>query len=410
MGDDPTNCVVDENCKVYDFKNLFVCDASVFPTSLGVNPQITVMSLATMTAENILRIWDEKFEGIRLGNNYGEACDLRRPITCGLETLSRMFNQNDNTGSDAELLNSNRAAHHGWNIDRNSLKIQNEFHWRGFIPEMEFTDEKADDLKKVAAVLGFVLNNDTIEWLKNYIEGFWKEFHMTQDGKIRGNLNSYAMEAGDIEIIPEHIQHDVWGDVIQLTYTSAPLVYDLVKIIDENTIIGKIFVGTPPNGFELIPFCMTTKYSVEWMDKDDHKKILDGHSTPTTLDDNPGYWALRIVTGGLLTPVAEVFEFIKDGNENSKEDRLLKVIKEKFKALIPPIDLDVAGTERWINNIAIVNNDFMVGKFVSPSFDNSTNVPAQYSETITEGGVLKKRFVIRYSLGSVAGSWIRTES
>jgi choline dehydrogenase-like flavoprotein len=51
MGEDPTKCVVDSNCKVHGFKNLFVCDASVFPTSLGVNPQITVMALATMTAD-----------------------------------------------------------------------------------------------------------------------------------------------------------------------------------------------------------------------------------------------------------------------------------------------------------------------------------------------------------------------
>ena len=38
--------VVDEEFAVYGYDNLFVCDASVFPTSVGVNPQLTVMSLA----------------------------------------------------------------------------------------------------------------------------------------------------------------------------------------------------------------------------------------------------------------------------------------------------------------------------------------------------------------------------
>ncbi len=38
--------VVNPNFQVYGYKNLFVCDASVFPTSLGVNPQLTVMALA----------------------------------------------------------------------------------------------------------------------------------------------------------------------------------------------------------------------------------------------------------------------------------------------------------------------------------------------------------------------------
>jgi choline dehydrogenase-like flavoprotein len=50
MSNDPKTGVVDENFKVFGFDNLFVCDASVFPTSLGVNPQVTVMSLAHYAA------------------------------------------------------------------------------------------------------------------------------------------------------------------------------------------------------------------------------------------------------------------------------------------------------------------------------------------------------------------------
>jgi choline dehydrogenase-like flavoprotein len=38
--------VVDPEFRAHGYNNLFVCDASVFPTSLGVNPQLTVMALA----------------------------------------------------------------------------------------------------------------------------------------------------------------------------------------------------------------------------------------------------------------------------------------------------------------------------------------------------------------------------
>jgi len=38
--------VIDANFKVYGYDNLYVCDASVHPTSTTVNPQLTVMSLA----------------------------------------------------------------------------------------------------------------------------------------------------------------------------------------------------------------------------------------------------------------------------------------------------------------------------------------------------------------------------
>ncbi len=64
MGNNKAECVVDSDCKVYGFENLFVCDASVFPTALGVNPQLTVMALATITADKILKNW-QKMEANR---------------------------------------------------------------------------------------------------------------------------------------------------------------------------------------------------------------------------------------------------------------------------------------------------------------------------------------------------------
>ncbi len=38
--------VVDTNFRVHGFDNLYVCDASVFPTSVRVNPQLTIMAVA----------------------------------------------------------------------------------------------------------------------------------------------------------------------------------------------------------------------------------------------------------------------------------------------------------------------------------------------------------------------------
>jgi choline dehydrogenase-like flavoprotein len=54
ISNDPKTGVVDEHFKVFGFENLYVCDASVFPTTLGVNPQITVMALAHYAAEHIV--------------------------------------------------------------------------------------------------------------------------------------------------------------------------------------------------------------------------------------------------------------------------------------------------------------------------------------------------------------------
>jgi choline dehydrogenase-like flavoprotein len=47
--------VVDGECRVHGYRNLYVCDASVFPTSVTVNPQLTVMALAEYAARRMLR-------------------------------------------------------------------------------------------------------------------------------------------------------------------------------------------------------------------------------------------------------------------------------------------------------------------------------------------------------------------
>jgi choline dehydrogenase-like flavoprotein len=54
MSADPRMGVVDANFVVHGFDNLFVCDASIFPSSVTVNPVSTIMALADYAAPRIL--------------------------------------------------------------------------------------------------------------------------------------------------------------------------------------------------------------------------------------------------------------------------------------------------------------------------------------------------------------------
>lgn len=53
MGVDPASSVVGPDHQVHDTRGLYVVDGAAVPTSLGVNPQITIMALATRAAEKI---------------------------------------------------------------------------------------------------------------------------------------------------------------------------------------------------------------------------------------------------------------------------------------------------------------------------------------------------------------------
>lgn len=61
MGGDPDTSVVRPTGESWDVSGMFVCDASVFPTALGVNPQLTIMALSMRCAGFI----DDTLAGVR---------------------------------------------------------------------------------------------------------------------------------------------------------------------------------------------------------------------------------------------------------------------------------------------------------------------------------------------------------
>jgi len=49
---------IDTNHQCHNVPGLFVVDGSSIPTSLGINPQVTIMALATRAAEKIVQLLD----------------------------------------------------------------------------------------------------------------------------------------------------------------------------------------------------------------------------------------------------------------------------------------------------------------------------------------------------------------
>jgi choline dehydrogenase-like flavoprotein len=55
IGTDPATSAVDPDHETHQVRNLFVADASVFPTASGVNPMLSIMGLAHRAAGRIAR-------------------------------------------------------------------------------------------------------------------------------------------------------------------------------------------------------------------------------------------------------------------------------------------------------------------------------------------------------------------
>ncbi len=54
FGNDPATSVLDPRGKAHDVDNLYVVDASFFPSSAAVNPALTIAAQAIRSAESLL--------------------------------------------------------------------------------------------------------------------------------------------------------------------------------------------------------------------------------------------------------------------------------------------------------------------------------------------------------------------
>jgi len=54
FGDDPATSVLDLNCKAHDLDNLYVVDASFFPSCGAFNPALTIVANALRVGDHII--------------------------------------------------------------------------------------------------------------------------------------------------------------------------------------------------------------------------------------------------------------------------------------------------------------------------------------------------------------------
>jgi hypothetical protein len=375
MGENSSICVVDSNRKVHGFDNLFVCDASVFPTSLGVNPQITVMSLATMTADHINKMWTSDFASIKTTNQLGETCSISQPMYCSSESLDTMFNEATNKMPIETLINADDTTtpEKRWHFDKESLMIYNNKYWKGFFP----TDQNMSLIRQFG--------------------GFWKSF--SKDGNtIKGVTHPY--EAGIFaNNLPQMQHYPAYNDVIYLKYTGVEfaLFYDLLKIIDNDTILGKAFFGMPPFGNQILVFSMSRKYPVDFMTVEDHENIYRDSATAPKAGQIIGRWNGKLVSDDALTPVTQVFTYTEDNIGKLQMDyEFGGLLRGISKVELRPEGMDMYDFTNWHDEVKYVSDKFMVGKWCSPW--TQISLESHISFLSVEKGDIGSRLSLRYTL------------
>jgi len=348
MGDDPNLCVVNSDCHVHGFENLYVCDASVFPTALGVNPQLTVMALAMITAKKIIKNWNA---ATQIRPSFGKTCNITQPEFCTTQRMDEMFHITNHRQDLFDYLENSESGKIipkvNWGFNKEKMLIYNDVYWKGF----------------------YGRNLDVMTSALRMFGGFYKRFRRHDESSFDGvtkpfDVPVFAKSKATEKEVPGY------GKVIHLEYADFPYsqAYDLLKIVDEYHILGKAFTGSFGNGRELFSFSMSKIYSVDFMTEDDLNALFysDIYSKTPTEKEMIGKWEGMLVSDSVVSPRSQVFEFEYDGNGKIQ-------MKYNFSNLIlgrsgVKIDADLFRFDDFTplhDEIRMVTPNFVVGKWVT---------------------------------------------
>jgi hypothetical protein len=188
-------------------------------------------------------------------------------------------------------------------IDLTSGLIQNDICWRGFFPKdhvlnpmsaMLFTGFTKQFRKEGSQYLG--LTSDT-------------------DGGIRARNTLEEVTVTGDDGGPEP------GRYLLLRYVDPPWqgFYDLLKVVDDDLVIGRVYLGQYPHGVRLFTFSMTRFYALGQMNVEDHRQLFAGARAPSP-QELAGAWRMDVISNanGVRELAMLEFEPKPDGRLESR--------------------------------------------------------------------------------------------
>jgi cholesterol oxidase len=364
MGDDCLEGAIDPFGRVYSgdgtvHQGLYVTDGSVVPSAVGVNPLMTISALTERFIERkIQQLGGDDYPKPATVVSMSEI-DPLEVVTYNEGQLEMLFRRCPTMGIEA-LVNQGGAP----SIDTAGQTIRNDQYWKGFFPE------------------GHVLNAMS----SAIFTGFRKEFHKQSDGsyvgitsdtdgRIRARNSLKEIEAG----------HDTGtlepGRYILLRYLDPPWqgFYDVFKVINEDLLIGRVYLGEYPNGVRLFTFPMTRRYSFADMTVDDHAALYAAGSTPTPAQLD-GVWRMDVISNANHASGVAYLQFrnLADGRFTANYE-LVGVMEGLVTPTFLKDHFQLNDFTTFHDEIRSVTPDFLVGKYmtalppsISPLVSNSS--------------------------------------
>ena len=350
MGDDYLQGAVDPFGRVFAgdgsvYEGLYVTDGSVIPSALGVNPLMTISALTE-------RFVERKIQQLG-GNAYPQparpvsmaAIDALDVVTYNEGQLEALFRRCPTMGIDTLLNQGGTPA-----IDTAAQTIRNDCYWKGFFPQ------------------GHVLNAMSAA----IFTGFRKEFHK-QDGKyvgITSDTDGRISARNSLEVVD--IAHDTKGTLepghyILLRYLDPPWqgFYDVFKIVNQDLLIGRVYLGEYPNGTRLFTFPMARRYAFGSMTVDDHAALYAAGSSPTAAELD-GVWRMDVLSNANHAGGVAYLQFQNlPGGGFVARYELMGLMEGLVTPTLLTDHFQLNDFTTFHDEIRKVASDFLVGKYVT---------------------------------------------
>ncbi len=303
IGEDPGHGAADEFGRVFAgdgsvHDGLLVADGALIPGSIGVNPFLTISALAERIAERKVRQLG--------GEDYPEpprriavpAIDPFEVAEMEEAELERLFRERP-TGSIETIVNSGRRT-----IDVAGGVVENDTRWRGFFPR------------------GHLLNSMSAA----LFTGFQKQFARDASGHYVGvtsDTDGRIRAANTIEevVVDDDDASAERGRYLLLRYVDPPWqgFYDLLKIVHDEVMVGRVYLGAYPHGVRQFTFAMTRVYRLDRMSVDDHRELFQAGTAPSR-EELAGAWRMDVISNANQVRELAYLEF-RSGPGDAFESR-----------------------------------------------------------------------------------------
>ena len=347
LGDDYQHGAVDEFGRVFKsdgsvHDGLFIADGSLVATALGVNPFLTISALSERIADRIVRHLGGDPFPTRPVKVVVPDLKPQDALKYKEADLERIFSRTETLGME-KMANNGEVK-----IDTDKGLIRNDTVWKGVFPK------------------GHVLNRFSTALHTS----FKKQFTKQPDGKLTGVTSDADGVIDALNTLEEiNITKRTGtlepGKYILLRYTEPEwrAFYDIFKVINDDLLIGRVYLGEYPEGHRLFTFPMVRAYGLDHMTVPDHKTIWDKATLPTK-DQLNGLWEMRMVSNANNTGVVAYLKFDHkpDGRLEARY-QFLGFFEGLADASFGQDHFRMDDFTPFHDEIRFVNQDLMIGQY-----------------------------------------------